>query len=293
MNRIYRTATLVLVSLCCMSSSSACNPGHEEWNPDTPPHEQPGGDEGKDELYPKEDGVIRLVTYNVGVFSKYMDDSTAMIADMMNELGADALAVNELDWYNDRHNTDQLKNLASALGEWDYMYGKAIEYRNGYYGEGAAVKSSLGVKDKYEVPLPQGVGAEARVLVVIETEKFVFASTHLDPVSDEARTEQAGLISSALKEKYGESGKPVFLCGDLNSTPDSGPISVLRQDWTILSPLSATFPSTVPVSCIDYIMILNNGAEYEAGHSAVCRRFNSGDVEKASDHLPVYVDVRL
>ena len=222
-----------------------------------------------------------------------MDDSTAMIADMMNELGADALAVNELDWYNDRHNTDQLKNLASALGEWDYMYGKAIEYRNGYYGEGAAVKSSLGVKDKYEVPLPQGVGAEARVLVVIETEKFVFASTHLDHVSDEARTEQAGLISSALKEKYGESGKPVFLCGDLNSTPDSGPISVLRQDWTILSPLSATFPSTVPVSCIDYIMILNNGAEYEAGYSAVCRRFNSGDVEKASDHLPVYVDVRL
>ena len=204
MNRIYRTATLVLVSLCCMSSSSACNPGHEEWNPDTPPHEQPGGDEGKDELYPKEDGVIRLVTYNVGVFSKYMDDSTAMIADMMNELGADALAVNELDWYNDRHNTDQLKNLASALGEWDYMYGKAIEYRNGYYGEGAAVKSSLGVKDKYEVPLPQGVGAEARVLVVIETEKFVFASTHLDHVSDEARTEQAGLISSALKEKYGD-----------------------------------------------------------------------------------------
>ena len=292
MEKIYRTLSVLAAVFFCVSSI-ACSPEHKGWDPETPPHEQPDEGGGKDELYPKEEGVIRLVTYNVGVFSKYMDDSTAMIADMMNELGADAMAVNELDWFNDRHNADQLKELAAELGDWDYMYGKAIEYRGGYYGEGAAVKASLDVKDKYEVPLPQGAGAEARVLVVIETEDFVFASTHLDHVSDEARTEQAGLISSAMKEKYGNSAKPVFLCGDLNSAPDSAPIGVLKKDWTSLSPLSATFPSTGPKSCIDYIRVLNNGAEYETGYSAVCRRFNSGDVEKASDHLPVYVDVRL
>ena len=149
------------------------------------------------------------------------------------------------------------------------------------------------VKDKYEVPLPQGAGAEARVLVVIETESFVFASTHLDHVSEAAQTAQAKLISETLKTRYMETGKPVFLCGDLNSTQNSAPISELKKDWTILSSQEPTFPSTNPESCIDFIMILDNGAEYEFVGSEVCRRFNSGDVRKASDHLPVYVDVRL
>lgn len=292
MEKVYRIILAVFVSLCCISSP-ACNAGNDIWDPETPPHLQPDEDEGNEDLYPKEEGVIRLVSYNVGVFSKYLNNSTSMIADMMEELGADAIAVNELDYYNGRHNTDQLRNLATELGDWDYMYGRAIEYMDGYYGEGATVRRSLNVKDKYEVPLPQGPGAEARVLVVIETESFVFASTHLDHVSEAAQTEQAKLISETLKSKYMEIGKPVFLCGDLNSTQDSSPISELKKDWTILSSQDPTFPSTNPESCIDFIMILDNGAEYEFVGSKVCRRFNSGDAQKASDHLPVYVDVRL
>lgn len=40
---------------------------------------------------------LRVVAYNVGVFSKYSGDSTQDIANMMHELGADAIALCEPD----------------------------------------------------------------------------------------------------------------------------------------------------------------------------------------------------
>lgn len=245
------------------------------------------------EMYGKEKGSIRLVSYNVGVFSKFLDNSTETVAKLMDELGADAIAVNELDHYNARHDTDQLKALAEKLGDWEYMFGKAIDYKGGEYGEGAAIRGCFVVTDKYAVPLSQGDGAEARVLVVIETRDFVFASTHLDHVSEKARVNQMKQITTVMKEKYGDTEKPVFLCGDLNSMPDSEPVNVLKKDWTILSASDPTFPSDVPQFCIDYVAVLNNGAEYEVTATAVCSRFLSGDVAKASDHLPVFVDVKL
>ena len=94
-------------------------------------------------------------------------------------------------------------------------------------------------------------------------------------------------------EKYGDTAKPVFLCGDLNSTPGSAPINELKKNWTILSVSDPTFPSDDPNTCIDYVMVLNNGAKYARTATAVCYRFLSGDVAKASDHLPIFVDVRL
>ena len=44
--------------------------------------------------YPKGRKVTRIVQYNVGVFSKEIDNSIPMIASMMKEIGADALSLN-------------------------------------------------------------------------------------------------------------------------------------------------------------------------------------------------------
>ena len=66
--------------------------------------------------YSKSPGAVRLVAYNVGVFSKYRDDSTRDIAAMMLELDADAVAVSELDSCNRRNPVYQLEAFAEALG---------------------------------------------------------------------------------------------------------------------------------------------------------------------------------
>ena len=290
MRMILTLLSIALGVIVTASSITACEKKVEPWNPETPPHH---GQQTEGPVYPKQEGVIRLVTYNVGVFGIYISNSTVMIADMMNEIEADAIAVNEVDYMNDRHRADQLKEFAAALGDWDYMYGKAIPYRNGFFGEGAVMKKELNVLDKYTIALEKGPGVEARVLVVIETEKFIFASTHLDHVSQDACAMQAGVITTKLKDKYGKSGKPVFLCGDLNSRPDSKAIALLKQDWTILSSDELTFPSVNPYARIDYIMLLNNGAKCKKVKSTVPKVFEKGDIKVASDHLPVFVDVIL
>lgn len=106
--------------------------------------------------------TLRLMTYNVGVFGKYVEDSAPMIASMIKEMGANTCALNELDSCNTRHNVYQAKYLAECLGEgWDYAFGKAISYRGGSYGEGLVTRDT--VINRYNITLPQGEGAEQRV----------------------------------------------------------------------------------------------------------------------------------
>ena len=42
----------------------------------------------------------------------------------------------------------------------------------------------------------------------------------------------------------------------------------------------------------DYIMVLDNNSSYVLRHTAVASRFDDGDVTQASDHLPVYIDIK-
>ena len=208
----------------------------------------------------KGEKVLRIASYNVGVFGKTEESSIDLIAGMR---------------------------------DWHYRFARAIPFEGGGYGTGMAISPVFNPTSSFSVSLPQGQGAEARALAVIETEEFAVASVHLDHVSDQARLEQMKTVTGTLKERYGRSGKPVFLCGDFNSTPESETITELKKDWTILSPLDATIPSTSPKECIDYIAILNNGAKYETVKAEVCRSFLSGNAATASDHLPVFVEVRL
>ena len=243
----------------------------------------------------KGDNVLRIASYNVGAFGKTEESSIDLIAGMMKEIEPDIIAMQELDSCAIRSGEDifQLKEFAKKMGDWHYRFARAIPFEGGGYGPGVAISPEFNPTSSFSVSLPQGQGAEARALAVIETEEFAVVSVHLDHVSDQARLEQMKIATGILKGKYGRSGKPVFLCGDLNCTPESGTIAELRKDWTILSPQTGTYPSDSPHECIDYIAILNNGAKYETVKAEVCRSFLSGDAAAASDHLPVFVEVRL
>ena len=53
-----------------------------------------------------------------------------------------------------------------------------------------------------------------------------------------------------------------------------------------------TYPSDEPEQCIDYLLQLRNGVRCEVTDARVLRRFGTGDVSRASDHLPVLLEVR-
>lgn len=235
-----------------------------------------------------------LVTYNVGVFDKSGTNTTGMIASMMKELVVQVIGVNELDSCNLRHPAFQLKDFAEAMGGWNYLFAPAIDYKGGKYGIGIAYDPQLTVVKKHAVILPKEDGAEQRAMAICVFDDFIFCSTHLDHRSKEAQLAQARFISAWASVNYGDSGKPIFLCGDLNAEPDSETIKLLQQDWTILSPLSFTYSAKNPVKCIDYIMIYKNAADrVKVLESGIPTEFNSGDVAVASDHLPVYMKIRI
>lgn len=240
--------------------------------------------------------ILRIVAYNVGVFSKYLEDSTQDVAKMMQELGADAIAVCELDSCNRRHGTFQLEDFARVLsdegsGDWNYRFGSAMDWNGGSYGIGVMSRSDI--KDNFMIKLPKGEGHEPRVCVVAETADYIIAAVHLDHKSEEVRTVQAKILTDELKARYGSSSKPVFLCGDFNAVPDSPTLRQLSEDWTVLSEAAPTYPAKSPRICIDYIMVLKNRAEYNVLETRVCTELESADVRETSDHLPVFADIKI
>lgn len=241
--------------------------------------------------YPKGRKVTRIVQYNVGVFSKEIDNSIPMIASMMKEIGADALSLNELDSCNTRHTNYQLADLAKEMGGWNYWFSRAMAYREGAYGVGVAVPDQI--LNSFSVSLPKGDGSEPRACSVVETKKFVLASTHLDYTDMPSMVIQARTINEALTARYSKTKKPVFLAGDMNSTIGSEVLSELKKEWDVLSGIKNTFSATNPHECIDFILILRNGAKFKLVGSDVPVDFKEGEVGVASDHLPVYVDVKL
>lgn len=267
---------------------------------------------GAQESEERDEDIVRIATYNVGIFDKYRESGYRMTARMMRELNPDVLVLNELDSCTFRTGKAfQMRRFLRRMGSrWDGLFAPALKpFQTGAYGIAEVWNGrKRSVEDSFTLVLPKGEGAEPRALVVVEYEDMVVAGTHLEHTKESARIAQIEVITSVLKDRYGRSGKPVFLCGDMNAGPESGTLRLLKEDWTVLTPAKTTFPDKaeiagmteypdsaedVPGSCIDYILKLNNGVECEVVATDVCVRFESGSAFTASDHFPVFVDLRL
>lgn len=241
---------------------------------------------------PQEPRTIKIVQYNVGVFYKSGESTLNMVADMMKEVGADVVSLNELDSCARRTGgVDELKDFAAAMGGWNYRYSKALDFQGGGYGIGVAGAEKPVAT--YAMTLEQGDGSEQRALAVMEFKDYVVASAHLEYSSAAAQYNQAKIATEWLQAKYGDTKKPVFFCGDMNAFPESETIAYLRKNFYLLTPLADTFPSHAPDECIDYIFALRNGAAWTLKGCKVLDSFESGDVAVASDHLPIMAEVEL
>ena len=254
------------------------------------------GDEGKT-FYPKAEGSFRIMTYNVGAFCKYisaMNQNIDLVAKIIKEVDADAVGLNELDSMNTRHNANQVAILAQTLGDWQWHFGKGIDYRGGSYGNGVVVPKGVAIVDKYTVPLPNTTDYESRSIAVVETDKYVIAASHLDHSSEEYIQSQILAVNAWAQSKYLNYGKPVFYLGDMNSVPSSAAIKSLETCWDVISSKENTAGGTAPATtCIDYIFHYKKSTSVKVLGSHTISKTYCGDVYKASDHLPVYVDVML
>ena len=213
----------------------------------------------------KEPVTMTLLSYNVGVFSKYEDDTTPQVAELIY----------------------QLKELAAQLGDWSFQFASAFPYAGGAYGNGVVSRDK--VLSRYKVHLPKSDGSEPRSIAVVETDRCVFASVHLDYVGENSQRDQVEALNDWFKAVYGGAKKPVFLCGDFNAEPDSEAIQMMREGWTRLSGTDFTYSTKNPRKCIDYVFAYKAAAPVEVVSSEVL----TDGTESFSDHFPVKVVVKF
>jgi len=187
------------------------------------------------------EGAFRIVSYNVGSFSKYMEDSVGMVASMMREVGADAVCLNEVDSMTVRHKENQTELLATAMGGWNWHFGNTKRWNAGSgYGNSVLVKDDI-IRE-HTVPLGFYLGSENRCIAVVETRGYVLGAVHLDHKSQAVRECQVKRIEDWVRKEYGGYSKPVILCGDFNDEPSSSVISLLMRNWEMLSSAESSFP---------------------------------------------------
>ena len=268
----------IIIGVFLVSGQVSCRKHIPFIDADHPLHEK----EGTGKMYAKTEGAIRFVQYNVGVFHKYMTDSSPVVAAILKDLEADCVGLNELDCYNKRHNTYQMKDFAEQqMGpEWEWHYQMSINYKDGTYGNG--VMTRLGpVTGRWGQLLPVDPGSEPRSMCVIETADFVAISAHIDNTTASSAVMAIAGLNEYVTARYGTSDKLVVLMSDTNTRKGTDAMNEMQKCWTIAG-TDGRF---------DYVLVLNNGAKYRVVSSASVTRSDAGDVSVASDHKPVFADI--
>ncbi len=202
--------------------------------------------------------TIRVLSFNIlhGATMKG-DFDLAIIAKVIKDAKPDFVALQEVDF---KTNRAKKYDLVTELG-WQTklipLFGKAMSYDDGEYGEGILSKYTfLSTKN---IPLPHSEGKEPRAALEIVTtlasnDTIAFVGTHLDHTADgKDRIAQV----KKLNDIYAAYTYPVILAGDLNDFPGSTPIKILEEVWTPSynkNAIANTYPSDKPIKKIDYVM---------------------------------------
>jgi len=181
------------------------------------------------------------------------------IAKVIIENDPDLVALQEVDFLTNRAKKYDLVTELAIRTKMAPLFGRAMPYDGGEYGEGILSKWSF--VSTRNVPLPYTEGNEPRAALEIVTvipsgDTIAFVGTHFDHTRNGAdRIAQANKVNEIFSiNKY-----PTILAGDLNARPGSKTIDLLTDVWSVSdkkNPPSHTMPSDNPRSKIDYVMYL-------------------------------------
>ncbi len=225
--------------------------------------------------------TLKVMCYNLrfGELSPIPD-----IARYIASENPDIVAVQECDWATNRPKAPH-QNGVKFMNELAYhsgmfgIYGKAIDYRGGYYGIG--ILSRYPILNMETIPLPDVGKHEQRVMLVAEVElpggkTVTMVCTHLEVATPESRMVQARFVEKQLRKIKG----PVILAGDMNAEPGTPEMDYFLKNWKDITNSELTFHSRKPVSKIDWMF----------ARPADCVEVISADVREdimLSDHFPL------
>jgi len=232
-------------------------------------------------IAPKDKQALRVMTYNVRN-CRGMDEKIdyQRVANIIKRVNPDMAAIQELDSASKRNDgVFALKELAKR-SKMHYTYAPAIDFQGGKYGIGILSKQKP--LRYWTMPLPGR--EEQRVFLFTEFDNYVLCCAHFS-LTAEDQVASVPLIFDALKDVH----KPLFFAGDMNSVQGSPTQNALQQKFFALNDYhNNTIPGQNPTECIDFIYGFDNGNSY-----SVLKQQVLYDEPMASDHLPVFVDVKV
>lgn len=240
--------------------------------------------------------MLRVATYNVraclGIDGRR---SEARIAEVIAELSADIVGLQELDLRRQRSaGTDQTRVIAEQLG-WHHSFHAAMQDEHEHYGDAIVSRYPITVRHAAELTArAPWYCRESRAAAWVEVETELGAvdviNTHFGLARRE-RLAQAKLLTSEAWLGAIDPRRPIILLGDLNGLPHSAPHRVLTQHLSDVRALVGsswrfpTFPTRFPLLAVDHIFV-NDALEVTAleVHRTRLSRL-------ASDHFPLVADL--
>lgn len=220
---------------------------------------------------------LRVMTYNV--HNCVGDDgikSYKRCAEVVIGAMPDIVAVQEVDSMTTRNNCYVLGEMAKHCGYHAY-YHRTIPYKGGSYGIGVLSKEKALSVDFRPLPCRR----EPRGLLIVEMKHYYLLATHLSLV----RADRLASVE-IIREVASKLNKPVFIAGDMNATPTSAPMVAFKEFCSVLNDEDKyTISAKNPRACIDYVLGVNG--KFQVIRDKVI--YSS----LASDHLPLYVDVKF
>ena len=234
--------------------------------------------------------LVKVLSFNIlhGATTNGSFDLN-IIANVIKKADADFVSLQEVDFKTNRAKKYDLPTELGYRTKMISIFGRAMYYDGGEYGE--AVLSKHSFLSTRNVALPFTKGNEPRAALEITTvlksgDTISFIGTHLDHLDEDTdRVAQAKAINKVFsKNKY-----PTILSGDLNDTPNSSTIRILENLWKASYDklhTKNTFPSDNPMKKIDYVMYYPKKRWKVISKKTICDTI-------ASDHCGYLVTLAL
>ena len=228
--------------------------------------------------------IVRVLTFNIyhgeTVNATKIFDLD-LLAKVINDVNPDFVALQEVDFKTNRAGGMDLATELGLRTGLAPLFGQAMPYDGGGYGEGILSRYSFLSTHNYGLSAQEGKEPRSalEIIVLLDSGDTIrFIGTHLDHTRDETdRINQA----NGLNNIFTKDDKPSILAGDLNARPESKTMSILFEEWEkSSSDDEPTAPAINPRSKIDYILFrpVNRWRVLET---------KVIDDQVASDHRPV------
>lgn len=240
--------------------------------------------------------VIKVATFNMAA-GKVSNVET--LAKAITAMDADIIALQEVDKLTARSGHINQPEKLAQLTNMHVAFGRAIDHDGGEYG--LAFLSKYPIHDSEIVLLPSGQ-REQRIAFIAQVDVPNFSvpvtvvNTHLDTKEDpEIRLGQVRELNDRTMEKRGIK----ILFGDMNDVPDTVTYRELTRYWNDLTESAKdrrSWPAENPEIQVDYIFT-GKAQKWHIDTITLPNIYNhqwkSVDWPAVSDHLPIFVEMRL